>query len=809
MIIESVRIVNCNRFTLGGRRDILLKPRAGIQMILGTNGSGKSSFMELCFSPLAPSPNDFDENGYWEFRCSDKGSSYFLSADYKKRKYRFVKDDGENLNPGGTVTVQDALVEQHFGYTRQIHHLLILRNKLTMMSPRERGDVISKVSKEDLTFAYAKFKAWTKELSSNRSVQKFLLGRIAEEGAKLMPEDEKTQILTNIEAIKGELRELMTLERPDHDPNITLEQIQDLASEFTARANHFLSEEPLISSAQNRTELASKHDHFSGVLEVLESELKALANSADTLQSKKEELRRLSGSNVEEIQAEIQKLEGYTQELPEKSIDVPDELLVGNDPLIAQLTTALGGLADDPDESDQQYRAALEKSNKITEALNHSSYLLKEIESRIEGMSRVKEITCPHCQGAFKPGIDEGELATLKERSQRGRQYVAKLDATQSTLSDEIKLLEAHRSALDTLYRLRESHYGSNRGLFLYIDSLGGLKKGKSLIAYLTIYAREAVNKVRRDRILDRLQVLYNVVKEHSGKNLELVDVVEKYKEVDKKYTEQLRKVQLTKERRGISHATLTHHDRLESLVSETMESYTRLRGAIRDLHIKEYVSVVDEEISKKQSTLALNQNTLQNNLLTETVLKDFEAQLAIAEKNVESYKTLVDVINPKTGLIAERMHAQIGAKIEGINRIISKIWNYDFIVKMPDVEMGSLDYRFPIVAGGKERSDISKGSGSMRDIVDTAFAILVHHSLDLTGYPIYLDEFDSPFDGVHTSNMVSMVKDLSDSGRYSHVVVISHDENIQSAFPDAEILVLDDRNLDNLAHTNTHVTFQ
>lgn len=808
MIIEQVRIVNCNRFTLGGRKDITLRPKSRIQMILGTNGSGKSSFMELAFSPLSPNPSDFDKGGYWEFRCSDRGSEYFLSADYDRRKYTFIKDRGDNLNPGGTITVQDALVEQYFGYSRYVHNLLIMSNRLTQMSPRERGDVISKISREDLGYAYGKFREWTREYNSNRSIQKFLLGRIAEEETKLMPEDDLVLIKSNIARLKTELRDLMGLERPEYNSNATMDLAHELRDRFMGISNQFLNMDPPVTTATDVEGMRTKYDQYTGVLEAMQSEIRELAHQADRLQSRKMEFQQVANTDVVSVQSEIDQLETYLEQLPASVIDIPAELLVPNETLVATLIQHLGCLADDPEEWDVEYRSAMEASNQLNESLNKSSMTLTNIETRIEDMVNVKDITCPNCTHVFKPGVDKDELKNLQERLLRGRQYVFELNQRNSTLIDQITLLDDHKSAMEAIYSIRDQHYSSNRGLFMYIDSLGGFKKGKGLISHLSIYSRESVNRVRRDRIIDRLGLLKTVLQEHSVKNVELVEITKEYQRVETAYNTQLSKQQEIALLRDVESNRIDHMDKYSRTYQSVIEAYESLRKCIRDVLVKEYVITVDAEISKRQSSLALNENALSNNDLVATLVKDLKNQLDLANLNVDTYKAMVDAINPKSGLIAERMHFQIGSKIDGINKIISKIWNYDFVVKMPDVESGNLDYRFPIVAEGQERADIRLGSGSMRDIVDTAFAILVHHSLELEGYPIYLDEFDSPFDGVHTNNMVHMVKDLADSGRYSHVVVISHDESIQNAFPDAEILVLDDRNLDTNTRTNTHVEF-
>ena len=104
--------------------------------------------------------------------CSVDGSRYELSADYDKKKYSFIKD-GEQLNQSRTITVQDTLVEQHFGYTRFIHSILTLKLKFTQMTAQGRSDAISKISNEDFQYAYVKYKEWSKQHSASVSVKKF------------------------------------------------------------------------------------------------------------------------------------------------------------------------------------------------------------------------------------------------------------------------------------------------------------------------------------------------------------------------------------------------------------------------------------------------------------------------------------------------------------------------------------------------------------------------------------------------------------------------------------------------------------
>lgn len=809
MFIEQIRVVNCNRFTLGDRKEIVIKPRSKIQMILGTNGSGKSSFMELCFSPLSPSPNDFEQGGQWEFICSVGGERFVLFAAFDKKHYSF-KRNGEELNQGHTITVQDALVEQHLHYTRFVHDILTMKTKLTALSSTNRVDVISKVSREDFTYAFAQYRDWSRKHNASRSVQKFLDGRVIEERAKLMEEADVRAIESNMAALQKQITQYMSVKLPDVDTSIDYRAAIDTKIvEFHALMDKMIAMDlPSITQGSTEAETALLNS-LQGRLDQMSTSIEAIGSELAVLENKKQEADRLSGIDIEQVENELAELKVQFDKIPAKNIDVPDEWLHKNDVVTAKLLDTMSGLPASIEDFNTDYKKVTAEVNAAVQTLNKAQHTLSGIEQRIDQLNRIKTITCPSCTHAFKPGIDQDELNMLQERLLRGTQHVMDLDSKNRSVFDHVALLEDQKTSVETLYRLRELHFNDARGLFMYLDTLGGLKRGKALISYIAIYTKEVAYRLARDRYMSRITVLEHALEEHRTKNIEISHAMLDYARVKAQYDNQYSEMSSVKVQQDQINIGLSYMSRYTQAFDYTEAAYTDLIETIKDGLGALMVTMVQQQIGRYQTTLAINDNALSNDELVRNMVADLESQLTKITLETQAFKTLSDAMSPKSGLIADRIRIQIGSKIEGINTIINKIWNYDYKIHMPDFTSGSLDYKFPITVGKTERSDISKGSGSMKCIVDTAFMVVAHHSLQLDGYPIFLDEFDAPFDGVHTENMIALIKDLADSGRYAHVVVISHDESIQNAFPDAEVLVLDDRNLSADLEVNTHATFK
>lgn len=121
MIINYLILDGFKRFSLGHIERFEYRPMQKTQLILGSNGSGKSSLLGM-LSPLPARSKDFKENGYKEIGISHDGSEYVLKSSYNG-KHSFIRDE-EELNSGGTLNVQRQLVEDIFGLNEKLFDVL-------------------------------------------------------------------------------------------------------------------------------------------------------------------------------------------------------------------------------------------------------------------------------------------------------------------------------------------------------------------------------------------------------------------------------------------------------------------------------------------------------------------------------------------------------------------------------------------------------------------------------------------------------------------------------------------------------------
>ena len=77
-IIELV-LFNYKRFSLNNIKEFTYRPQMKAQLILGTNGSGKSSLLSE-LSPLPSRSKDFFDDGYKLIKIEHRGNLYILKS---------------------------------------------------------------------------------------------------------------------------------------------------------------------------------------------------------------------------------------------------------------------------------------------------------------------------------------------------------------------------------------------------------------------------------------------------------------------------------------------------------------------------------------------------------------------------------------------------------------------------------------------------------------------------------------------------------------------------------------------------------
>jgi hypothetical protein len=221
------------------------------------------------------------------------------------------------------------------------------------------------------------------------------------------------------------------------------------------------------------------------------------------------------------------------------------------------------------------------------------------------------------------------------------------------------------------------------------------------------------------------------------------------------------------------------------------------------------YQDAISEETRHLQIQLAQEQESLSRVEVREGVLREIQTQHDSSVKAQKEYQTLVKALGPTDGLIGRYLMGFMQVVVKLVNSVIEEIWTYPMQVLPSPMEKDELTYKFPLDVnnGSVTAPDIGLGSSSQRDITNFAFKLLVMKFLDITDYPLYLDEFGSTFDEQHRQNLIPVLNRMMELGQVNQIFYISHFSSVHGAFNQAEICVLDPNNITVPQKYNQHVT--
>jgi recombinational DNA repair ATPase RecF len=115
----------------------------------------------------------------------------------------------------------------------------------------------------------------------------------------------------------------------------------------------------------------------------------------------------------------------------------------------------------------------------------------------------------------------------------------------------------------------------------------------------------------------------------------------------------------------------------------------------------------------------------------------------------------------------------------------------------------GVLDYTFPLVVDGKEVPGL--GSTGQQEIINLAFMIVARQYLNIVDYPLYLDEVGMHLDVAHRIALMNYINAIKENRLCSHIFMVNHYTDAQSALSNYNVIVLDDRNIVVPAEYNQH----
>lgn len=823
MFIKEIEIHDNKRLGIRGTKRLTVSYTEVQQIILGGNGSGKSSLIRE-LSPLPPNGNDYSKGGYKKIVIEHRNKEYQLTSTFNKSagEHSFINlETNEELNPGGTQSVQRTLVNEIFNFDDSLFEVLTDQVKFTSMSPTQRREWLTRISGTNLDYAIDIFNKVKKAQRDEEAVTKHFTQRLNKESDKVPTKQE-------LDSLNKQMEDLVKYQEFLRENKFFLEYqttIDDSIIDFQEKLKYAkkLSESilrlsPCIpNSVKSITEFKQHNNLLSIEINNIEEQIKKLeleyvevANIIKETQSGSD-LSELEKTLKEQIDNRTQLM--YPKEIFIEKLDTPSATMLGYINAVKdELIDTFSEMIDNSEEyfSKEKFISTEEKINALQTELTKLKNRKETINHRLYHYENTNDVNCEKCGHMFKPGLKSEDLPKIKQALEHTELEIDKLNSaidnekayleeTQKYISNYKKVIQVAKS-LPALKPLWDKIFATN-------FNKGSTKPCINLIGKATAELETLV----------QLEIVNNEI-------YKLESIINKIKQVNSTgyYTEQklnslIHEINKLGETKKVKGDELFFWEKEYEHVIEFFDSLDRLNILLKELlklktyinnkYANDWINNSIKETSISIGTVAHKQNDVNSTL---KIIEDINNSRNKSMEKTELLKLIVNEINPTTGLIAEFFQQFINQFVDQINIVVGKIWNHSFELLPCSVDDNGLTYKFPLRINDADFGppDCSKGSNSQISVVNFAFKIVVMIYLGLEDYPLYLDELAPDLDEKHRVNIMMFVRDFVESKRCSQMFMVSHYETGYGAFTNAEILVLDKENLLNIPKSyNTHVS--
>lgn len=819
MKIQRITLSEYKRFALGSIVFFDMQVDSPLQLILGTNGSGKSSLLaEL--TPLPAIPSDYRKGGYKEIALTFKSNSYLLRSDISRgAKHSFIKE-GIELNPGGTGVVQKELVEQELGFTTQLKEVLTGKLRFTQMAPTRRREWITRLCSTDLSFANKVYDQVKVNSRDTQGALKHIKERLATQTVKLMDVDTVVGIRSRVDKCHKQIAVLLEARDSNMPPYTeTGKRVWALMAELERLAKRTLT----LSNSEWFKKGYTHPDQFDEQLNNLSVQAGKMSAS---IESKEEELMSIAQivSSMQEMGAASV---GELTQRRDKCLVSQSEIVlssqydlseVDTEPMLRDIKSVYVPLRDwcvevptdiKPAVDREGYQINAEKIKQYKEELNRIHNRMDKLRHRVTHIETARESKCPKCSYIWRDGVSD----TDHEQCKLQLNVLAK---EEEAIQNSVKVLEELNDSFDN-YR------NTLRQLNNIVQNYPRLQPFWSKVIELKYYDTNPTLIVEQFSTFTHAvesQDTYNALQNQIAQlNASLEQITRSRPNGDTSFESRMAQLEIDLDSLHKRHSTAK--DEHKALLVGKQEVVNYFNGVIEcDNKLKEVTRLqsllfdgfqqkfIGEALEDRQLELSTLQSTLNQKNTLEGIIRDLKTSHEEVELDSQAWQVLAQVLSPTTGIIAEQLEGFMRCLLEQMNAIIAKLWTYSLEIMPCANEAGTLDYKFPInVKHGEQLTkDIMEGSEGQQEVIDFAFMITVMHYMDLHDYPMYLDETGAKFDGQHRERLMNYIKLLVDTEQASQLFLVNHYASFSGGLSNAQVCVLDDSNVTLPSEYNTHV---
>lgn len=824
MIIDGIEIAGLKHFGLSNIESIDIDISAPLQIILGSNGSGKSRLMYQ-MTPMPAATADFYPGGKKVFKTTHEGVRYKLSSIFPEKgnpHHSFIRYDDaggeEELNQGGTATIQREMVETHLSFNTDYHKILTGNLRFTEMSPTQVMNLMMKISDLNLNYAIGIHDKLKESSRDNVGILKHVRTKLADAQTRLAEMEDPELIASNIESHRERIRTLLPLsvkktDRTEHELKATIERSNESFHRLEQEANR------------------------RGVMKVLNTSYKSYEDLVKDLESVQKQMGINEQMKVDRY-AQLERLQGDLGRVRDNASDADPEILKKEIELMEQ---KIAGLSETPHVFGFKAEIMVNQLKELISTINSKTIGLPPIEHldranidlrlanydsskkhvghletelvRIKDLLRHAEhsssddVTCVQCGT-----VNLAQGSKTAETKETMRSEIERLGKELDNYVAEHKRIEADYEAA----QLFSSTFNDFKNiLFPYRQIVDELEPNISnyFIKTSSTVAKLTEELVAQERLAERDKLAIDVDKKRNLLILIESSDVERLCAEEKRITGELEEINaesmLLFGRETNLKRTVAHYDFLSGSADTSEELITATTEAMKDLFDLQLSSMAEHEMRENESLLGVYVSQQNKRTHLQAIVDDLlvEEEKAIQQKKEDDI--LIEQVSPKTGIIAEQLDKFMKSFFFEVNKVLADIFEYSIEVTTKDGDK-ALDYKFPLVVEGKDSGEVTTGSDGQKDVINLAFCIVLMSVLKMNGYPLYMDEVGSTFDDMHRANLMNYVKTLLETGHVSQIFMISHFSSMHGGLANYESLVLHSANLDVVPdNANKHATIR
>lgn len=825
MRITLLELVGCKRLIVRNIEHFVIQPTEPQQLLLGTNGSGKS-FVLNELTPLPAMKDDYTKEGSKTIEIAHRGSKYILKSWFQpKANHSFVKD-GEELNPGGTVTVQKDLVYQEFGIDDETHELTLGLLKFHQMNPTDKRRWFTRLSDVSYDFAIKLYNTVNSKHRDAVGSLRTAKSQLVEESNKLMNDAEEKKLRDDVALLQSEMKLLLeqrnsrtqSVQSAEEAYRQTGELIQSLARRIIKMAIR----KPAGGECQDVSDIERVIDQHKQSLAAKQSILNHHVDEHGKLEKAVQALIKAGDDGVAALRDKIPPL----RQQRDTALAMRVLKLEGIEPVEGQraLETAFGilqeTLRDIPANEDRRFsQASLHKAREKRTALKDEEGQVLTAISRLEAKQAHLDshrgntsTECPKCRFVWVQGFSEEAYSKLVERISAGGVRRTELESQIANVEAEIQLTLDYAAQYREFTRAVES--------FPILEPFWSHLLEDNLVAKAPRQALSKMEQLRGDlakeleayecnvRIAEIEKIIASALE---AGDADVEEAAQRLHALEEKIGE------LTAEVRRLQNS-LNEYSTFRTQVLEAQEMGRRLE----ELMVKYETQNVEQIEALRQETLERVINSHSSMLgRKEHALREADRQrqrVEMLKENAEHFERdaaalalLVSNLSPKEGLIAEGLMGFIRNFTAQMNNLIRKVWTYPLQV-LPcggsDGVSADLDYKFPLLVQTKSNivPDVKYASVGQKEMIDFAFMVVARRYLGLMEAPLFLDEFGQHLDEAHRTSAMVLIKSLMEQQAFPQLFMVSHYASTHGSMTNAEICVLDPSNITVPTKYNQHV---